>query len=270
MYSSTFGCAGSLLLASFSLAVMSGGCVVAAGLLDLGARCPWTWLHRWGVPKSHRPGVHLLNSGTRSSWLALWAGSCRMAPVCWWVLKPPATTGYSLDPKWGLLVLASTWMNRLLKTASANVLVPRQNNQLPPNSLQVFPRSASGADPGFFPANCLHTETGNMWEFACGAESLFSTVWLALSKSAKLVCKPDEFQWLISLMKHPQDGEPEAALRPLASFGRTSVIGMILPSVGCRPKGVNPYCTVPPPLLNIWLWLLFIFSYEKINFSASL
>ena len=173
MYSSTFSCAGSLLLASFSLAVMSGGCAVAAGLLDLGARCPWTWLHRWGVPKSHRPGVHLLNGGTRSSWLALWAGSCRMVPVCWWVLKPPATTGYSLDPKWGLLVLASTWMNRLLKTASANVLVPRQNNQLSPNSLQVFPRSASGADPGFFPANCLHTETGNMWEFACGAESVF-------------------------------------------------------------------------------------------------
>lgn len=25
-------------------------------------------------------------------------------------------------------------------------------------------------------------------------QSLFSTVWLALSKSAKLVCKPDEFQ----------------------------------------------------------------------------
>ena len=189
-----------------------------------------------GVPKSHRPAVRLLDGGTRSSRLALWAGSCRMVPVCWWLVKPPATTGYSLDPNWCLLVLVSTWMSRLLKTAATNVLVPRQNNQLPPNSPRVFPRSASGSDPGIFPANCLHTETGNVWEFACGAESLSSTVWLALSKSAMLVCKPDEFQWLSSLVKHPQDGEPDAALRPLASLGRTSVIGIILPFVGWSPR----------------------------------
>lgn len=75
----------------------------------------------------------------------------------------------------------STWLNRLLKTAAANVLVPRQNNQLPPNSLWVFPRSTSGSDPGFFPSNCFYTETWNVWDFACGAESLFSLVWLALS-----------------------------------------------------------------------------------------
>ena len=33
--------------------------------------------------------------------------------------------------------------------------------------------------------------------------------------------------------------------------------------MGCWPKCVNPYYTMPLPLLNILWFLLFIFSYEK-------
>lgn len=53
------------------------------------------------------------------------------------------------------------------------------------------------------------------------------------------------------------------ALRPLASFERTSVIGITLPFVGCWTKGVNPYYTMPLPLSNTLWFLLFIFNYEK-------
>ena len=149
------------------------------------------------------------------------------------------------------MVLASTlssWQNELPKWLPP-ASVSSGKSPLPPASLRGFPRSARRSDPGSFQTMAPVLGLGAC-EILCVIVKSRVSIALKFSHIYHKSCWPSKLDVLEA--RFPGAGLPGegvwcgAWIHP--SFGRACAVVIILPSVGCLPRGVSLDYIVSPPL----------------------